>query len=144
MNLRSLSLLAVLGGAALAACASEPEPLEVSMQASEFRFEPATIEVMAGQQVTVSMQNTGTVEHDFVIMEIPMEEMATEADPEEEGHSSEEMGMEMDPALHMAAMAGMSDSLTFVPTQPGTYEFFCAVAGHKEAGMVGSLIVRER
>jgi len=50
----------------------------------------------------------------------------------------------MEPAVHMGAMAGMSGSVTFVPTQPGTYEFFCAVAGHKEAGMVGTLMVRER
>jgi uncharacterized cupredoxin-like copper-binding protein len=43
----------------------------------------------------------------------------------------------------MGAMAGMGASVSFVPTKPGTFEFFCAVPGHKEAGMVGTLIVRE-
>jgi uncharacterized cupredoxin-like copper-binding protein len=145
MSLRSLLLIAALSGGVLAACSSGPEPLEVSLQASEFRFEPATIEVMAGQQVTVMMQNMGTVEHDFVIQEIPVEQTTAESEPEATGmagHTMDETAME--PAIHMGAMAGMTDSVTFVPTKPGTYEFFCAVAGHKEAGMVGTLMVRER
>jgi len=144
MNVRSIALLAVIGWALLSACSRGPTPLEVTMQASEFRFDPATVEVQAGQQVTVMMQNMGTVEHDFVIQEIPVEQMASESDAEGEGHSMGEMGTEMEPAVHMGAMAGMSDSVTFIPTKPGTYEFFCAVAGHKDAGMVGTLTVRER
>ena len=145
MNLRSLSLFAALGGAVLAACSSTPTPLKVSMQASEFRFDPATVEVQAGQQVTITMQNMGTVEHDFVIQEMPMEQAAGDSESAGAvmpGHTMDEMAME--PAVHMGAMAGMSGSVTFVPTKPGTYEFFCAVAGHKEAGMVGTLMVRER
>jgi uncharacterized cupredoxin-like copper-binding protein len=144
MNPRSIKILAVIGTALLSACSTGPEPLQVSLQASDFRFEPATIEVMAGQQVTVMMQNMGTVEHDFVIQEIPVEALAVESEAEGEGHTMPGMGTEMEPAVHMGATAGMSDSVTFVPTKPGTYEFYCAVAGHREAGMVGSLMVRER
>jgi len=145
MSLRCLLLITALSGGVLATCTSGPEPLEVSLQASEFRFEPATIEVMAGQQVTVMMQNMGTVEHDFVIQDIPVEQTTAEsatAEPGMAGHTMDETAME--PAVHMGAMAGMTDSVTFVPTKPGTYEFFCAVAGHREAGMVGTLMVRER
>ena len=145
MNVGSITLLAVIGAALLAACSSGPEPLEVTLQASEFRFDPATVEVQAGQQVTVMMQNMGTVEHDFVIQEMPMEQAAGDSESEGAvmpGHTMDEMAME--PAVHMGAMAGMSGSVTFVPTKPGTYEFFCAIAGHKEAGMVGTLTVRER
>ncbi len=29
----------------------------------------------------------------------------------------------------------------FTPTKPATYTFYCAVPGHKEAGMKGTLIV---
>jgi len=145
MTLRRLSLFAVLSGAVLAACSSTPAPLEVNMQASEFRFDPATVEVQAGQQVTITMQNMGTVEHDFVIQEIPVEGTVAESattEPGMAGHTME--GTDMEPAVHMGAMAGMSDSVTFIPTKPGTYEFYCAVAGHREAGMVGTLMVRER
>lgn len=30
----------------------------------------------------------------------------------------------------------------FTPTQPGTYEFYCSVPGHKDAGMKGTLTVQ--
>jgi uncharacterized cupredoxin-like copper-binding protein len=142
MNPRKLSLGVAIGAVLLAACSAGPEPLEVSLQAAEFRFEPSSVEVTAGQQVTVTMENMGTVEHDFVIQEIPVEETAAESEPATPGHTMDEM--EIEPAVHMGAMAGMSDRVSFVPTKPGTYEFFCAIPGHKEAGMVGTLIVRER
>jgi uncharacterized cupredoxin-like copper-binding protein len=141
MNPRKLSLGIAIGAALLAACSSGPEPLEVTLQAAEFRFEPSSVEVTAGQQVTVTMQNMGTVEHDFVIQEIPVEQSAAESESATPGHTMDEM--EVEPAVHMGAMAGMSASVSFVPTKPGTFEFFCAVPGHKEAGMVGTLIVRE-
>ena len=141
MTVRSFYLSIVVGAALLAACSSGPEPLEVSLQAAEFRFEPSSLEVTAGQQVTVTMQNMGTVEHDFVIQKIPVEQSAAESESATPGHTMDEM--EVEPAVHMGAMAGMSASVSFVPTKPGTFEFFCAVPGHKEAGMVGTLIVRE-
>jgi uncharacterized cupredoxin-like copper-binding protein len=141
MNPRTLSLGIAIGAALLAACSSGPEPLEVTLQAAEFRFEPSIVEVTAGQQVTITMENIGTVEHDFVILEIPVEQSAAESEPPTPGHTMDEM--EVEPAVHMGAMAGMSDSVSFVPTKPGTFEFFCAVPGHKEAGMVGTLIVRQ-
>jgi len=38
---------------------------------------------------------------------------------------------------------GDSATIEFTPTKAGTYEFFCTTAGHKEAGMIGTLVVRE-
>lgn len=141
MKPRELSLGVAIGAALLSACSSGPEPLEVTLLAAEFRFEPSRVEVIAGQLVTITMENMGTVEHDFVIQEIPVEKSPGESEPPTPGHTMDEM--EVEPAVHMGAMAGMSDSVSFVPTKPGTFEFFCAVPGHKEAGMVGTLDVRE-
>jgi len=132
-----------LGAVLLSACASSPAALELGLPATDFRFEPASMEVMAGQQVTVTMDNQGTLEHDFVIQEIPVEKTAAESGVgATASHTMDEM--EIEPAVHMGAMPGLSSSVTFVPTKPGTYEYFCAVPGHKEAGMVGTLIVQER
>ena len=145
MTVRPFKLSFVVGAFLLSACASSPAALELSLQATDFRFEPASMEVTAGQQVTVTMDNQGTLEHDFVIQEIPVEKTAAESEPEVGATAAHTMDdMEIEPAVHMGAMAGMSSSLTFVPTKPGTYEYFCAVPGHKEAGMVGTLIVQER
>jgi uncharacterized cupredoxin-like copper-binding protein len=33
--------------------------------------------------------------------------------------------------------------LEFASTVPGTYEFYCTVVGHKDAGMTGTLIVKQ-
>jgi uncharacterized cupredoxin-like copper-binding protein len=38
---------------------------------------------------------------------------------------------------------GTTTTLLFTaPTQPGSYQFWCAIPGHAEAGMVGEVIVK--
>ena len=142
MKLRLLSLLA-LAAAFLAACSgssASSQPVEIMLQASGMTYQQATIEVTAGQPVKLTFQNTDALEHDFSIMEIPVAMMGAtqEAMP---GHDMS--GMANAPELHVAAMMNQTSTLEFTPTKPGTYEFFCTVAGHKEAGMKGTLIVKQ-
>ena len=125
----------------LAACAGQPKPVEVIIQAGEFKFEPANIEVTAGTPVRLTLQNTGTVEHDFSVAEMPMVESAAASTPMA-GH--EMGGMEDVPQLHVAAAIGQSATAEFTPTMAGSYDFFCTVPGHKEAGMAGVLVVNPR
>ena len=81
--------------------------------------------------------NNGTLEHDFSIIEFP-----TSGPSSSEGGMDHDMGeMAETPDLHVAAAVGQSATLEFTPSKAGTYEFFCTVAGHKEAGMVGTLVV---
>lgn len=68
-----------------------------------------------------------------MILEIPIAQTPGEA-----------ASIEVAPAVQIASMPGMSALVTFTPTEPGTYEFYCAVPGHREAGMVGTVIVVER
>lgn len=124
---------------ALFACSSTPAPLEVTIQATEFSYGPNRIEVQVGQQVTVRMRNQGTLEHDFVIQQIPLQSGAESG--EMPGHDMGSMLVEA--AIHGGAMPGMEAVVSFTPTMAGTYEFFCAVPGHKEAGMIGMLSVRK-
>lgn len=142
MKLRLFSLL-TLAAAVLAACSgssASAQPVEIMLQASGMTYQPATIEVTAGQPVKLTFQNADALEHDFSIMEIPMEMMGAtqEAMP---GHDMS--GMADEPELHVAAMMNQSATLEFTPSKPGTYEFYCTVAGHKDAGMVGTLVVKE-
>ena len=39
--------------------------------------------------------------------------------------------------------SGDNVAISFTPEQPGTYEFYCNVAGHLEAGMKGTITVTE-
>ena len=130
----------VIGLSLAAACSSVPgsEPATMlAVEVKEFAFIPATLEVTAGQPVELVLTNSGTLEHDFSILEFPTEGPATS-----DGGMDHDMGaMEEQPDLHTAAAAGQSTTLQFTPSKPGTYEFFCTVDGHKEAGMVGTLVV---
>lgn len=147
-------LLLLLATFALAACggsqvAAEPaadaDNQEVTVEAVDLAFTPATVEVAAGQPVKLTLQNNGALEHDFSIMEIEVETVHEEAG-EHSGGEHEQGGehvMTIHPELHLAAAAGTVGTLEFTVSQAGTYEFFCSVAGHKEAGMVGTLVVEE-
>ncbi len=135
-----LILLPLVTAFALTACSgSSTTPVEITLEAVTMKYQPATFEVAAGQPVRLTFHNNDSVEHDFSIMEIPMAAMGATAEPMA-GHTMD--AMTTDPELHMAALMGQTNTIEFTPTKPGTYEFFCTVPGHKEAGMVGTLVVK--
>ena len=58
--------------------------------------------------------------------------------------------MDMDPEaqvslqpLHVAAEGDEHGELVFEATEPGEYVFYCSVPGHREVGMVGTIIIEE-
>ena len=131
----------LLAAAVIAACSgsSSAGANQITLEASNLQYQPATIEVAAGQPVKLTLRNNDSVEHDFSIMEIPMAAMGATAAPMA-GHDMG--GMTADPQLHMVAAMGATNTMEFTPTKPGTYEFFCTVPGHKDAGMKGTLVVK--
>ncbi|HUG14542.1 MAG TPA: cupredoxin domain-containing protein [Thermomicrobiales bacterium] len=79
------------------------------------RFDPDTISVSAGSEVTIALENPGAIPHSFTIDEADVD-------------------VELD--------AGESETFTFTaPSEPGEYEIYCKIAGHREAGMVATLVV---
>jgi uncharacterized cupredoxin-like copper-binding protein len=136
----------ILGTVFLAACgggaqSSANTVKDVTIVATDIAYDVNRIEVVAGQPLKVTLQNDGALVHDFSIMGIPVrgEVMADEL-PESEEHDMSNMGA-VEPQVHVAAPVGASASVQFTPSQAGEYEYFCTVAGHKEAGMVGTLVV---
>lgn len=74
--MRKVSLFAVLAIAVFAvACGgpATPEPVEFTVELSEFAFSPDTIEVQVGQEVTINLVNNGALEHEFMIGHDAME-----------------------------------------------------------------------
>lgn len=130
LALVSVFILAACGGGAT----NSTEPKTVTLTMNEFQFQPADITVNVGQPIKLVLKNNGTVLHDFVSMDAMVEVMA------EQGAMHDMGGMQT--AMHAAVEAGQQSTLEFKATQPGTYTFYCTEAGHKEAGMVGKLIVR--
>ena len=52
----------------LAACGSQapPEPLELTIDMTEYAFEPANLEFQVGQEVTLHLTNSGALEHEIM------------------------------------------------------------------------------
>ena len=110
----AITLSACGGGAAGNTTGSGP--MNITVTANEFKFDPATINAAPGQTINVTLKNTGSVDHTFVFA----------------------------PAnFKMTVASGKTDTKSFTaPSAPGTYDFDCDIAGHKEAGMVGKLVVK--
>ena len=122
----------------LAACSGAPSssttPKTVTLTLNEFQFQPAEITANVDQPIKLVLKNNGTVLHDFVSTDAMVEVM------EEHGAEHDMAGMQTN--MHAAIEAGQQTILEFKATQPGTYTFYCTIAGHREAGMQGRLIVK--
>jgi len=84
------------------------------------------------------VDNRGNIEHDFVIAEI---EATTKVIQDSGSNAHHAHGEKENYDLHVSARPGESSVLQLTVSQPGTYEVFCSVEGHKEAGMIGKLTV---
>jgi uncharacterized cupredoxin-like copper-binding protein len=87
---------------------------EITVVADDFSFEPSTIELTAGEEVSLTVRNRGQLYHDFVI---------------------EERGFTLQVEAGSVAGGGLR-----IDT-PGSYPFRCSVPGHADAGMTGSIVV---
>lgn len=143
-RLAAVLLITVL--ALLTACGAEETPsvppVSLDLTATDIAFDITRLEVLAGQPVRLTLSNKGALEHDFSIMEMPLagDVMTNEIEDEMAGHDMSSMGEE--PEIHVAAPTGGGNTIEFTPSDPGEYTYFCTVAGHKEAGMVGTLVVQ--
>ena len=97
-------------------------------------FDPAALEIAAGETVRIVLANDGAMPHEFV--------MATEA--EIDGHREEMRGVaDMPHDADFAARVEPGDQASLVWTfaNAGSFAFACLIPGHYEAGMHGRLIV---
>ena len=130
-------VLPVLFTLLLAACSSGQSATKITVTVKEFAFDPNVITVTAGEPVELTFINEGAVEHDFAVEVIPVTDVSTSGSGDH--HMS---GDHSKYALHTSTPAGETSTLTFTPTEPGTYKIICSVPGHLEAGMTGELIVK--
>lgn len=118
----------------LSACGTGKPPTEISVAMTDFAFTPNLFTVPAGGQIALGATHDGLVEHDFVIMKL---------DTDVGGHFNEEDLANV--YWQIKIQPGESQTVTFTaPSEPGTYQIVCGMAGHVEAGMVGQLVVVNR
>jgi nitrite reductase (NO-forming) len=87
---------------------------KIDVTAKEFSFGPGKLALDKPGQIVVNLTNAGVVEHDLSITGV---------------------------AGKAYAAPGGKGSATFELPKAGTYQVFCSIPGHKEAGMVGTLVV---
>jgi plastocyanin len=85
----------------------------VEVTATSFAFDPDEIRVDAGEDIAIVLTSTDIL-HDFTIDELD---------------------------AHVAADRGETEEGGFTADEPGRYTYYCTVAGHREAGMEGTLVV---
>lgn len=90
---------------------------EVTVVMTEFAFEPVQIAIQAGQRTTVTLQNKGSVEHNFTVRQVSV----------------------VSPNVAPGQTAKIE-----IAAPRGTYPLVCTVPGHEEAGMVGQVTAARR
>jgi uncharacterized cupredoxin-like copper-binding protein len=100
-----------------AGAALPPEQITVT-GSDDFRFNPSTITVKAGQPLEVTFQNGGEILHDFTAQQ----GLTTPVVITEDG--------------------GKSGTATITYAKPGTYKFLCSQPGHDQLGMHGTITVQ--
>jgi uncharacterized cupredoxin-like copper-binding protein len=98
-------------------------------------FVPDRIEVKRGEQVKFVLRNGGELDHEFVL--------ATTA---ENLKHAEEMkknpDMEHDDPNAKRLNPKKSGDLVWKFTKAGEFEYGCLIPGHREAGMIGTIVVK--
>lgn len=100
-------------------------PQAVTLTLGDYRFDPDTIEVLAGQPVILTLVNKdGITPHNFTLKD-------------------EAAGLDIDASVS----AGSTTTVEFTPETSGTYTFYCSkkmifMKSHRARGMEGTLTVR--
>lgn len=87
----------------------------IEVAATSFEFDPDEITVAAGEDVAIVLSSDDLL-HDFTIDDID---------------------------VHVAADRGETAEGGLRADEPGEYTYYCTIAGHREAGMEGTLVVEE-
>jgi uncharacterized cupredoxin-like copper-binding protein len=98
------------------------------------RFVPERIHARLNETVRFTVRNTGRQLHEFVIG----------TKEENEKHAALMMklpDMEHDEPYMAHVAPGKSGEIVWTFNRAGTFEFACLIAGHYQAGMVGSITV---
>lgn len=101
----------------------------------KMHFVPDRVEVKRGEQIRFVLRNAGELDHEFVLA--TAEENVKHADQMMKNH---EMAHADPNARRLAPKK--SDEIVWRFTKAGTFEFGCLIPGHREAGMIGTIVVK--
>lgn len=107
--------------------------VDVSM-GDDMRFKPGKLEVQEGETIRFRVKNTGKLLHEFVI--------GTKQENEKHAELMLKFpGMEHDEPYMAHVDTGKTGEIVWTFNRAGNFEFACLIAGHFQAGMVGTITV---
>ncbi len=115
-----------------------PETVYVHLgnAAGELKFEPNQLEFTAGKRYKLVLGNPSNQKHYFTAKDFADVIWSQKVDAG---------NVEVKGAIHeLELRPGAEAEWVFVPQKPGTYELHCSIAGHSEAGMVGTITIVAR
>jgi plastocyanin len=99
------------GGEAMTA-----EEKTVTVEGSEFKFNPMAITLTKGEKVKIVFKNAGNYPHNLTIADLNV--------------------------MTKTIQPGQSDTVEFTPSKAGTFTMICGVDSHAEKGMKGTVTVQ--
>lgn len=124
----------VQDGADRVAAANWDEMETVSVELGEYFFAPNEITLQVDQPYKLELKTTGELKHEFTADAF----YGTVAFRKAQDTAGEYKGPR---PSEIEVFAGQQTDLYLIPTEVGEYELVCEIEGHKEAGMVGTIMV---
>ena len=112
---------------------------QLTIAFEDIRFAPAELTMPAGEVVEIEVENVGALTHDLTIDHIDAE-VAMQHEPAQHAPAGHDAHGDA-AVVHLALAAGDRMVARLRVHEPSEYTFYCAEPGHREAGMVGTLIV---
>jgi uncharacterized cupredoxin-like copper-binding protein len=98
-------------------------------------FAPARLEIKKGDQIKFMLRNNGELDHEFVL--------ATTAENLKHAEAMKKNpDMEHDDPNAKKLAPKKTDEIVWKFSKAGEFEYSCLIPGHREAGMVGTIVVK--
>lgn len=107
----------------------------MSEASGKMMFIPDRVEIKLGEQIKFVLRNNGELDHEFIL-----------ATPVENLKHAEEMKknpeMEHDDPNGKRIGPKKSNEIVWKFSKAGEFEYGCLIPGHREAGMIGTIVVK--
>lgn len=98
-------------------------------------FTPSRIDVKKGEQIKFMLRNNGELDHEFIL--------ATTAENLKHAEAMKKNpDMEHDDPNGKRLAPKKTDEIVWKFTKAGEFEYSCLIPGHRDAGMIGTVVVK--
>ena len=111
--------------------------VQVTMRETDGKmvFIPDRLDVRRGEQVRFILRNSGALDHEFLLA-------TTDENLKHAEAMKKNPEMEHDEPNGRRVTPGKADEIVWRFTKTGEFEFACLIPGHREAGMLGKIVVK--